>query len=125
MIGLRTLLSVVKSKFVKIKDYLLMAAIAIAVAASAMSYSLYNKSVRLDKELGYELSNRKQYQSMMEDAEQDNRVLQLNIGDLKNSNDSLIRSLEETRKSLKTAEKGLKQALAVKTVIRDTIGYLS
>lgn len=51
----------------------------------------------------------------------DNRVLKLDISDLKHSNDSLIQSLEDNRKSLKIKENALKQAISVQTIIRDTV----
>lgn len=93
----------------------------IALVMSGIAYNLQIKNRRLNTDLGYEINNRRQYEAMVNDMDTDNRLLQLHISDLSHSKDSLVQSLQKTRDSLKIKDNELKQAMAVKTVIRDTI----
>jgi len=119
--GIKAFSAIVKAKWLSWRDYIIIILLAIAAGASWFAYSSYNKNLSLDARLANEISNRMQYQAIANGIENDNRVLRLNIGDLSHSNDSLIQSLNETRKSLRIKENALKQALSVNTVIRDTI----
>lgn len=118
---LKTWINPVKAIIAKIKPYLYGAVVIAIISLSASTYHLYNKSIRLDKELGSEINNRRQYEAISNGLENDNRSLQLHISDLRHSNDSLIKSLDETRKSLRIKENDLKWAVSQQTVIRDTI----
>ena len=72
-----------------------------------------NKIKKQDTEIGSLTNNVRAY----EDLKSNNRVLQLKLSDLKNSNDKMIQSLDSTRNALKLAKKDLKQASAIKTSI--------
>lgn len=114
-------LNPVKLVLAKAKPYLYALTIAIVISLTGSTYYLYNKSKRLDLQLGDEINNRRQYEAIANSLENDNRVLKLDISDLRHSNDSLVTSLEETRKSLRIKENDLKWAISNQTVIRDTI----
>lgn len=86
---------------------------------SSLYYS--SKVKRLDKELSIALNNSRQYESLLNQNKNDNRVLQLTINDFKNSNDSLINVIDNQRKKLSIKDKELEKAMSVKTVLRDTI----
>lgn len=86
---------------------------------SSLYYS--SKVKRLDKELSIALNNSRQYESLLNQHKNDNRVLQLTINDFKNSNDSLINVIDNQRKKLSIKDKELEKAMSVKTVLRDTI----
>lgn len=85
--------------------------------------SLYYSSrvKKLDKELSIALNNSRQYESLLDQNKNDNRVLQLTINDFKNSNDSLVKVIADQKKKLSIKDKELDQAMSVKTVLRDTI----
>ena len=50
----------------------------------------------------------------------ENRVLELKLGDLKHSNDSLVQEILKSKEPLKIKDKQLKQLLSVSTAINDT-----
>lgn len=81
---------------------------------------LYKKAKRLDFELGQSINNVRSYENTIAGLKDRNTVLQLNIADLRNSNDRLIHSLDSTRKALKIKDKELSLAAHVETIIRDT-----
>lgn len=86
--------------------------IAIAILVGIIIYQR-NDIIKKDAEIGRVTNNYKAYQ----DLESNNRVLQLKLSDLRNSNDKMIQSLDSTRNALKLAKKDLKQASVVKTSI--------
>ena len=73
-----------------------------------------NKIKKQDTEIGSLTNNVRAY----EDLKSNNRVLQLKLSDLRDSNDKMIQSLDSTRNALKLAKKDLKQASAIKTSIK-------
>lgn len=113
--------NLIKSKWASIKVILIVGLIVISMAMSGVAYYLYNKNNLLNTQIGYEINNRKQYEAIVSNIISDNRLLQLHISDLSHSKDSVIQSLQKTRDSLKIKDNELKQAMSVKTVIRDTI----
>lgn len=119
--AIKTAVSLIKSKWLAWRDYVILILLGLVLVTGYFSYNMYKQNGVLDAKLGNEINNRMQYQAMVNNKENDNRVLRLNISDLSHSNDSLIQSLNETRKSLKIKDNALKQALSVSTVIRDTI----
>lgn len=92
------------------------------VAYLGMSnYVLRNKVNRLDGELMDAKNNVTQYQSMLTQSKEDNRVLQLTIDDFKHSSDSLIKELSKKQKELKIKDKQLKSVISNEMQITDTV----
>lgn len=95
--------------------------IGIIALLSIVSYNLYNKVNELDKQLSNALNNVQQYQSMVSEVQDENRVLQLTIDDFNLSKDSVLQELSITKDSLNIKNKELKQAISATTLITDTI----
>lgn len=66
-------------------------------------------------------NNVQAYEQIVDNTEQNSRVLQLTINELNNSKDSLLRQVQDIKKELKVKDKNLKQAQVINTVIKDTI----
>ena len=95
--------------------------IGIIALLSIVSYNLYNKVNELDKQLSNALNNVQQYQSIVSEVQDENRVLQLTIDDFNLSKDSVLQELSITKDSLNIKNKELKQAMSATTLITDTI----
>lgn len=95
--------------------------IGIIALLSIVSYNLYNKVNELDKQLSNALNNIQQYQSIVNEVQDENRVLQLTIDDFNLSKDSVLQELSITKDSLNIKNKELKQAMSATTLITDTI----
>lgn len=95
--------------------------IGIIALLSIVSYNLYNKVNELDKQLSNALNNVQQYQSIVSEVRDENRVLQLTIDDFNLSKDSILQELSLTKDSLNIKNKELKQAMSATTLITDTI----
>lgn len=95
--------------------------IGIIALLSIVSYNLYNKVNELDKLLSNALNNVQQYQSIVSEVKDENRVLQLTIDDFNLSKDSVLQELSITKDSLNIKNKELKQAMSATTLITDTI----
>ena len=95
--------------------------IGIIALLSIVSYNLYNKVNELDKQLSNALNNVQQYQSIVSEVQDENRVLQLTIDDFNLSKDSVLQELSITKDSLNIKNKELKQAISSTTLITDTI----
>ena len=95
--------------------------IGIIALLSIVSYNLYNKVNELDKQLSNALNNVQQYQSIVNEVQDENRVLQLTIDDFNLSKDSVLQELSITKDSLNIKNKELKQAMSATTLITDTI----
>ena len=95
--------------------------IGIIALLSIVSYNLYNKVNELDKQLSNALNNVQQYQSIVSEVQDENRVLQLTIDDFNLSKDSILQELSITKDSLNIKNKELKQAMSATTLITDTI----
>lgn len=95
--------------------------IGIIALLSIVSYNLYNKVNELDKQLSNALNNVQQYQSIVSEVQDENRVLQLTIDDFNLSKDSVLQELSLTKDSLNIKNKELKQAISATTLITDTI----
>ena len=95
--------------------------IGIIALLSIVSYNLYNKVNELDKQLSNALNNVQQYQSIVSEVQDENRVLQLTIDDFNLSKDSVLQELSITKDSLDIKNKELKQAISATTLITDTI----
>ena len=103
-----------------ISKYLWVAIAVLVVSLAGTTKVLYNKTKAQDAEIAMLTNNVKQYESLAGGLTKDNRVLELKLGDLSHSNDSLVQMLDSTRKVLKIKDKQLKMAMSMSTVIRDT-----
>ena len=103
-----------------ISKYLWVAIAVLVVSLAGTTKVLYNKTKSQDAEIAMLTNNVKQYESLAGGLTKDNRVLELKLGDLSHSNDSLVQMLDSTRKVLKIKDKQLKMAMSMSTVIRDT-----
>ena len=103
-----------------ISRYLWVAIAVLVVSLAGTTKVLYNKTKTQDAEIAMLTNNVKQYESLAGGLTKDNRVLELKLGDLSHSNDSLVQMLDSTRKVLKIKDKQLKMAMSMSTVVRDT-----
>lgn len=74
----------------------------------------------LDSKLAYTLNNSRYYESLVSNTEQKNRVLQLTVNQLNNSNDSILQEVKKAQKELKIKDQNLKQAQVINTEMKDT-----
>lgn len=84
-------------------------------------FILNNQLNKKDIEINRLYNNIQAYEQIASGKEDDNRVLQLTINDLNNSNDSLLQELQQVKEKLNVKNKNLVQAQVINTVIRDTI----
>lgn len=82
---------------------------------------LQNKVNSLDKELANALNNAKAWENIANSNNENNNILKLTIQEYKNSNDSLIRIINDQQEKLKIKDNQLYQITSTETVIRDTI----
>lgn len=82
---------------------------------------LQNKVNSLDKELANALNNAKAWENIANSNNENNNELKLTIQEYKNSNDSLIRIINDQQEKLKIKDNQLHQVTSTETVIRDTI----
>lgn len=82
---------------------------------------LQNKVNSLDKELANALNNAKAWENIANSNNENNNELKLTIQEYKNSNDSLIRIINDQQEKLKIKDNQLYQITSTETVIRDTI----
>lgn len=82
---------------------------------------LHNKVNSLDNELANALSNAKAWENIANSNNENNNTLELTIQEYKNSNDSLIRIINDQQEKLKIKDNQLHQVTSTETIIRDTI----
>lgn len=82
---------------------------------------LHNKVNSLDKELANALSNSKAWENIANSNIDNNNILELTIQEYKNSNDSLIKVINDQQEKLKIKDNQLRQVTSTETIIRDTI----
>lgn len=82
---------------------------------------LHNKVNLLDNELANALSNSKAWENIANSNNENNNTLELTIQEYKNSNDSLIRIINDQQEKLKIKDNQLRQVTSTETIIRDTI----
>ena len=103
-----------------ISKYLWVAIAVLVVSLAGTTKVLYNKTKTQDAEIAMLTNNVKQYESLAGGLTKDNRVLELKLGDLSHSNDSLVQEILKSKDSIKIKDKQLKQLLSVSTAINDT-----
>ena len=82
---------------------------------------LHNKVNSLDNELANALNNSKAWENIANSNNENNNTLELTIQEYKNSNDSLIRIINDQQEKLKIKDNQLRQITSTETIIRDTI----
>ena len=82
---------------------------------------LQNKVNSLDKELARSMNNASTWENIANSNIDNNNILELTIQEYKNSNDSLIKVINDQQEKLKIKDNQLYQIASTETVIRDTI----
>ena len=82
---------------------------------------LQNKVNSLDKELARSINNASTWENIANSNMDNNNTLELTIQEYKNSNDSLIKVINDQQEKLKIKDNQLYQIASTETVIRDTI----
>ena len=82
---------------------------------------LQNKVNSLDKELARSMNNASTWENIANSNIDNNNALELTIQEYKNSNDSLIKVINDQQEKLKIKDNQLYQIASTETVIRDTI----
>lgn len=82
---------------------------------------LQNKVNSLDKELARSMNNASTWENIANSNIDNNNTLELTIQEYKNSNDSLIKVINDQQEKLKIKDNQLYQIASTETIIRDTI----
>ena len=82
---------------------------------------LQNKVNSLDKALARSINNASTWENIANSNIDNNNTLELTIQEYKNSNDSLIKVINDQQEKLKIKDNQLYQITSTETVIRDTI----
>lgn len=82
---------------------------------------LQNKVNSLDKELARSMNNASTWENIANSNIDNSNTLELTIQEYKNSNDSLIKVINDQQEKLKIKDNQLYQITSTETVIRDTI----
>lgn len=82
---------------------------------------LQNKVNSLDKELARSINNASTWENIANSNIDNNNTLELTIQEYKNSNDSLIKVINDQQEKLNIKDNQLYQITSTETVIRDTI----
>ena len=82
---------------------------------------LQNKVSSLDKELARSINNASTWENIANSNIDNNNTLELTIQEYKNSNDSLIKVINDQQEKLNIKDNQLYQITSTETVIRDTI----
>ena len=82
---------------------------------------LQNKVNSLNKELARSMNNASTWENIANSNIDNNNTLELTIQEYKNSNDSLIKVINDQQEKLKIKDNQLYQIASTETVIRDTI----
>ena len=82
---------------------------------------LQNKINSLDKELARSINNASTWENIANSNIDNNNTLELTIQEYKNSNDSLIKVINDQQEKLNIKDNQLYQITSTETIIRDTI----
>lgn len=82
---------------------------------------LQNKVNSLDKELARSINNASTWENIANSNIDNNNTLELTIQEYKNSNDSLIKIINDQQEKLNIKDNQLYQIASTETIIRDTI----
>ncbi len=103
-----------------LKSFFNKLAVTIIIGLTAFCFFQRQKIKTLNKSLGQVTNNYKYYQELNSKLKEDNRTLQLTIGDLNNSKDSLITEVKKVQKELKIKDKNLQQVQVINTEMKDS-----
>ena len=96
---LKQLISYIGIGYTYIKQYLWVAIAVLVVSLAVTTKVLYDKVQKQDNEIGRLYSNVRQYESLAAGTMAENRVLELKLGDLSHSNDSLVQEIVKSKES--------------------------
>ena len=85
-------------------------AVIIIMILTAFCFWQNKKLKEVNNRLDMTQNNYEYYMNLSSNVEQQNKVLQLELNDFKETNDSIIKELQTVQKELKIKEKKLKQA---------------
>lgn len=88
--------------------YFLICGIVLSILSVVNNYFLIKSKLRADKKWKEAVENTKAYSELFSNSENKNRAFKLTIDQLKNSNDSIFKELNEARKELKVKDSKLK-----------------
>lgn len=88
--------------------YFLICGLILSVLSVINNYYLVKSKLSADKKWKEAVENAKAYSELFSNSENKNRVFKLTIDQLKNSNDSIFKQLNEARKELKVKDSKLK-----------------
>lgn len=93
---------------VKNVKYFLICGLVLSVLSVINNYYLVKSKLSADKKWKEAVENAKAYSELFSNSENKNRAFKLTIDQLKNSNDSIFKELNEARKELKVKDSKLK-----------------
>ena len=105
----------------EIKKYLSKVAVIIIFGLTATCVYQHRHIKQIDRDLGRITNNYRAYQDLTSRLDNENRTLQLQINELRYSNDSLLEYANQVKEQLKIKDKHLQQVQVINTEIRDTI----
>lgn len=88
--------------------YFLICGLVLSVLSVINNYYLVKSKLSADKKWKESVENAKAYSELFSNSENKNRAFKLTIDQLKNSNDSILKELNEARKELKVKDSKLK-----------------
>lgn len=103
-----------------LKSFFNKLAVTIIIGLTAFCFFQRQKIKTLDNSLGQVTNNYKYYQELNSKLKENNRTLQLTIGELNNSKDSLITEVKKVQKELKIKDKNLQQVQVINTEMKDS-----
>lgn len=104
-----------------INVYLRRLAVIISLGLAAICFYQHLKIKKQDDEIGRITNNYEVYQNLNNKLSTDNRTLQLEIGELNHTKDSLLQQVKNIQKKLNIKDKNLQQVQVINTVIKDTV----
>lgn len=114
------MIAVITSVVNWISKYYKMVAIGFIGILIATIFFMASQLKKKDVEIARVLNNERYYESLVSNTADKNRVLQLTVGDLHTSKDSLIQEVVKAKKKLKIKDKDLIQAQVINTEVKDT-----
>ena len=103
-----------------LKSFFNKLAVTIIIGLTAFCFLQRQKIKTLDNSLGQVTNNYRYYQELNSKLKEDNRTLQLTLGELNNSKDSLITEVKKVQKELKIKDKNLQQVQVINTEMKDS-----
>ena len=105
----------------EIKKYLSRLAVIIIIGLTAICFYQHNRIQLIDRDLGRITNNYRAYQDLTSKLKDTNKTLQLQVNELRYSNDSILEYANKVKEQLKIKDKHLQQVQVINTEVRDTI----